>query len=118
MPESFRDSQSETQPVEDRRLTSTEIRQMISDSTLRNREHFDERIDRLEKSLTTLFCSAFPNDDPHGHRHAHEEYIKSADWWDKAKTEIILNTAKSGVWIGVIWVAYSIWEHFKEAVRR
>ena len=83
-----------------------------------NRQHFDEKMDALEKNLTKLFASAFPNGDPIGHRNAHEAQIKSADWWSRMKTETFLNLAKSGAWVAVMWVAYAAWEHFKEAVRK
>jgi len=108
---------------EDRRDVSTgrpdrvsSIESLVIKHVHANRMHFDDRMDGLETRLTKLIVSAFPNDDPSGHRRAHEQQIKTADWWSQVKTEAIINLAKSGTWVAVVWMAYAAWKHFKSAI--
>lgn len=75
--------------------------------------HMDTRFAQLHKLIT----DAFPGGDPHGHRAYHEKSIKDADAWAKIKGEVLSKFLTSGLWVAAGWLAFSIWQSFKESVR-
>ena len=75
--------------------------------------HMDLKFGQLHKLIT----DAFPDGDPHGHRLYHEKSIKEADAWAKIKGEVLSKFLSSGLWVAAGWLAFSIWQAFKEGVR-
>lgn len=92
-------------------------------------EEVERRISKLEDKLMThmdvkfgqlhkLISDAFPNGDPHGHRAYHELQIKQADGWDRIKGEIISKFLTGGLWLAAGWLAFAIWQAFKNEVTK
>lgn len=88
----------------ERRVTKMEDKLML---------HMDTKFSQLHR----LISDAFPNGDPHGHRAFHEKSIKDADAWAKIKGEVLSKFLTSGLWVAAGWLAFSIWQSFKESVR-
>ena len=78
------------------------------------RQHLDERFAALEKAFT----GAFPNNDPHGHRIAHEEAIRHAGDRQKFKAEVTTKMFTGGIWAAIVWFAVASWNHFLDAISR
>lgn len=74
--------------------------------------HMDSKFAQLHR----LISDAFPNGDPHGHRAYHELQIKQADGWDKIKGEIISKFLTGGLWVAAGWLAFVVWQAFKESI--
>jgi hypothetical protein len=75
--------------------------------------HMDTRFAQLHKLIT----DAFPDGDPHGHRMFHEKSIKDADAWSRIKGEVLSKFLTSGLWVAAAWLAFAIWQSFKESVK-
>jgi hypothetical protein len=88
----------------ERRMSKLEERLML---------HMDSKFAQLHR----LISDAFPNGDPHGHRAYHELQIKQADGWDKIKGEVVSKFLTGGLWIAAGWLAFAVWQAFKEGVR-
>lgn len=88
----------------ERRLSKLEERLMM---------HMDIKFAQLHRLIT----DAFPNGDPHGHRAYHELQIKQADGWDKIKGEVVSKFLTGGLWIAAGWLAFAVWQAFKEGVK-
>jgi hypothetical protein len=88
----------------ERRLSKLEERLMM---------HMDTKFAQLHRLIT----DAFPNGDPHGHRAYHELQIKQADGWDKIKGEVVSKFLTGGLWIAAGWLAFAVWQAFKEGVK-
>lgn len=91
-------------------------------------EEVDRRMDKMEQKLMLhmdgkfaqlhkLITDAFPNGDPHGHRMFHEKSIKDADSWAKIKGEVLSKFLTSGLWVAAGWLAFSVWQSFKESIK-
>lgn len=76
--------------------------------------HMDAKFAQLQKLIT----DAFPNGDPHGHRMFHEKSIKDADAWAHIKCEVLSKFLTSGLWVAAAWLAFAVWQSFKESVRQ
>lgn len=98
-------------PPIDRRI-HTESRLVEMESRLL--ERVDNRFDELKK----LFMDAFPGGDPHGHRIAHEQVIKSSDRWDKIKFGVLEKITAGGIWAAAAFIALAVWEGFKHEVKK
>lgn len=75
--------------------------------------HMDAKFSQLQKT----FSDAFPGGDPHGHRMAHERQIREADGWARLKAEVLSKFLSGGLWVAAGWLAYAIWQGFKDSVR-
>jgi hypothetical protein len=83
-----------------------------------NAEQSEERHRHLVDSITAfmgraeLLFDAFPEQDPNGHRRAHEEWVKEAaakaEFWQTMKKEL----AKYGLLGLAGWVAFQLWTAF------
>ena len=91
-------------------------------------EEVDRRIDKMEEKLLLhmdtkfaqlhkLITDAFPDGDPHGHRMFHEKSIKDADAWARIKGEVLSKFLTSGLWVAAGWLAFAVWQSFKEGVK-
>lgn len=76
--------------------------------------HMDTKFAQLHKLIT----DAFPEGDPHGHRMFHERNIRDADAWAKIKGEVLSKFLSSGLWVAAAWLAFAVWQSFKESVRQ
>lgn len=76
--------------------------------------HMDTKFSQLHRLIT----DAFPGGDPHGHRMFHERQIKDSDAWAKIKGEVLSKFLSSGLWVAGGWLAFSVWQSFKESVTK
>ena len=88
----------------ERRMSKLEERLML---------HMDTKFAHLHRLIT----DAFPGGDPHGHRTYHELQIKQAAGWDKIKGELVSKFLTGGLWIAAGWLAFAVWQAFKEGVK-
>lgn len=88
----------------ERRLSKMEEKLML---------HMDSKFAQMHKLIT----DAFPDGDPHGHRMFHERSIRDADAWAKIKGEVLSKFLSSGLWVAAGWLAFSVWQAFKEGVK-
>jgi hypothetical protein len=89
----------------ERRLAKFEDRMML---------HMDVKFAQMHKLIT----DAFPAGDPHGHRAYHELQIKQSDGWDKIKGEVLSKFLTSGLWIAAAYLAFAVWQAFKQDIHR
>lgn len=94
------------------------IEEAVSDAMTRHEAKMGAMIRNEFNTLQELFKSAYPGGDPHGHRIAHEKAIASASKWDRLRDGIIEKILTGGVWAGVIFLAFTMWEAFKREVHR
>jgi len=76
--------------------------------------HMDAKFAQLHKLIT----DGYPNGDPHGHRMAHEKMIRDADGWSKIKGEILSKFLTSGLWVAAAYLAFAVWQAFKNDVQK
>jgi hypothetical protein len=76
--------------------------------------HMDVKFAQLHK----LISDAFPNGDPHGHRAYHELQIKQADGWDRIKGDVLSKFMTSGLWLAAAYLAFAVWQAFKNDVNK
>ena len=74
--------------------------------------HMDAKFAQLHKIIT----DGYPNGDPHGHRMAHEKMIRDADGWSKIKGEILSKFLTGGLWLAAGYLAFAVWQAFKQDV--
>lgn len=104
-------------------LTLREIRDEIESHiasklevhALQERRDKDEIMNEL-KSLRTLLLSAFPADDPVGHRRHHEESIEFYKDMKALALEIRNHTVKGVVWGALLLVALAVWAFVKTKI--
>ncbi len=73
-------------------------------------QHIDAKFGHLD----TLFKSAFPGGDPVGHRLAHEEQIKTAEFWSHIKVSLAEKLAFGVVSGGLLFIGLAAWEALKK----
>jgi hypothetical protein len=76
--------------------------------------HMDTKFAQLHKIIT----DGYPYGDPHGHRMAHEKMIREADGWAKIKGEIVSKFLTGGLWLAAGWLAFVVWQAFKNEVTK
>lgn len=94
------------------------IEQAVQSALKSHEQHLMTHMDKQFASLQTTFASAFPGGDPHGHRLAHEKAIRTATWWDKAKSDAFSKLTAAGAWAIVAFLAVAAWEHIKQEARK
>lgn len=94
------------------------IQEAVSKALAAHEQHLTLHMDRQFASLKQTFADAFPGGDPHGHRLAHEKQIRTATWWDKAKSDAFSKLTAAGVWAVVVFLAVAAWEHIKHEARK
>ena len=106
-------------PVMERRADNQVILMMVRSmhkdvNSLRDdlRKHMTDETDELAKAMTQILKRAFPNEDPDGHRMAHEAQMNTlmnrATFWKNLSFEV----AKYGL-LGVLgWLLFHAWEAF------
>ena len=103
-------------------ITEAQIALMVEEEVERRMHKLEERLmmhmDVKFGQLHRLISDAFPNGDPHGHRAYHELQIKQADGWDKIKADVVSKFLTGGLWVAAGWLAFAIWQAFKESVNR
>jgi hypothetical protein len=95
-------------------MIEEEVERRISKLEDKLMMHMDLKFGQLHK----LISDAFPNGDPHGHRAHHEKVIKDADAWSKIKGEVLSKFLTSGLWVAAAWLAFAVWQSFKESVHK
>ena len=95
-------------------MVEEEVERRISKLEDKLMLHMDVKFAQLHKLIT----DAFPGGDPHGHRMFHEKSIKDADAWSKIKGEVLSKFLTSGLWVAAAWLAFAVWQSFKESVNR
>jgi hypothetical protein len=95
-------------------MIEEEVERRISKLEDKLMMHMDLKFGQLHK----LISDAFPGGDPHGHRMFHEKSIKDADSWSKIKGEVLSKFLTSGLWVAAAWLAFAVWQSFKESVHR
>lgn len=95
-------------------MIEEEVERRVSKLEERLMLHMDAKFAQLHK----LISDAFPNGDPHGHRMFHERQIKDADTWASMKADILSKFLTSGLWVAAGWLAYAIWQSFKQSVKQ
>lgn len=103
-------------------ITEAQIALMVEEEVERRMLKFEERVmlhmDVKFAQLHKLITDAFPEGDPHGHRMFHERQIKDADNWTKIKGEVLSKFLTSGLWVAAGWLAFAVWQSFKESVKQ
>lgn len=94
------------------------IQEAVSKALASHEQHLTLHMDKQFALLQKSFVEAFPGGDPHGHRLAHEKQIRTASWWDKAKSDAFSKLAAAGVWAVVVFLAVAAWEHIKNEARK
>jgi len=79
------------------------------------REELRERA-RSEETRLDVLIKAFSNDDPRGHREYHDALIAAAQQRVKIRQAVIEKSLTGLIWVGVVWVAYAIWQAFRHAL--
>lgn len=104
-------------------LTLREIRDEIESHiaskleihALQEKRDKDEIMAEL-RALRALLVSAFPGDDPAGHRRHHEESIEFYKDMKMLALEVRNHTIKGVVWGGLILVCLAVWQFVKAKV--
>jgi hypothetical protein len=103
-------------------LTEDRVQLMISTALASAMQAHEAKIiahmDGQFAQLRSVFASAFPDGDVHGHRMAHERKIRDADGWAKLKAEVLSKFLTAGLWVAAGWLALAAWEAFKHEVRK
>ena len=94
------------------------IQEAVSKALAAHEQHLTLHMDRQFASLKQTFADAFPGGDPHGHRLAHEKQIRTATWWDKAKSDAFSKLTAAGAWAIVAFLAVAAWEHIKNEAKK
>lgn len=94
------------------------IQEAVSKALATHEQHLTAHMDKQFAALRQTFAEAFPGGDPHGHRIAHEKAIKNATAWDKMKAEVLSKFLTAGLWVAAGWLAFAVWESFKESLKR
>lgn len=94
------------------------IQEAVSKALAAHEQHLTLHMDRQFASLKQTFADAFPGGDPHGHRMAHEKQIRTASWWDKAKSDAFSKLTAAGAWAIVAFLAVAAWEHIKNEAKK
>ena len=94
------------------------IQTAVSTALQAHEQHLMAHMDKQFAALKQTFADAFPGGDPHGHRIAHEQMIRTASWWDKAKGDAFSKFASMGIWAVAVFVAIALWEAAKNALKR
>lgn len=94
------------------------IQEAVSKALAAHEQHLTLHMDRQFASLKQTFADAFPGGDPHGHRLAHEKQIRTASWWDKAKSDAFSKVTAAGLWAIVVFLAVAAWEHIKNEAKK
>lgn len=94
------------------------IQEAVSKALAAHEQHLTLHMDRQFASLKQTFADAFPGGDPHGHRMAHEKQIRTATWWDKAKSDAFSKLTAAGAWAIVAFLAVAAWEHIKNEAKK
>lgn len=94
-------------------MVEEEVERRVSKMEEKFLLHMDAKFAQLQKLIT----DAFPNGDPHGHRMFHEKSIKDADAWARIKGEVLSKFLTSGLWVAAAWLAFAVWQSFKESVK-
>lgn len=94
------------------------IQEAVSKALASHEQHLTLHMDKQFALLQKTFAEAFPNGDPHGHRLAHEKQIRTATWWDKAKSDAFSKLTAAGAWAIVAFLAVAAWEHIKQEARK
>lgn len=102
-------------------VTEAQVALMVEEEVERRLAKFEDKLmlhlDAKFAQMHKLIADAFPNGDPHGHRAYHELQIRQADGWDRIKGEVISKVVTGGVWVGLGWLCFAIWQAFKESVK-
>jgi hypothetical protein len=94
-------------------MVEEEVERRVSKMEEKLMQHMDAKFGQLHKLIT----DAFPDGDPHGHRMYHELQIKQSDGWDKMKADILSKFLSSGLWVAAGYLAFAIWQSFKDSVK-
>lgn len=68
-----------------------------------------ERVDDLARG--------FPNDDPDGHRRAHEALIRKAEARARLYEKLLEELAKKGLWALLVLFGIALWQYIKSQVK-
>lgn len=103
-------------------VSEAQISLMIEEELERRLAKFEDKMllhmDAKFAQMHKLISDGYPHGDPHGHRMAHEKMIREADGWSKIKGEIVTKFLTGGLWIAAGWLAFAIWQAFKESVHK
>jgi hypothetical protein len=103
-------------------VSEAQISLMIEEEIERRMSKFEDRMllhmDAKFAQMHKLITDAFPQGDPHGHRAYHELQMKQADGWDKIKAEILSKFLTGSLWIAAGWLAFVVWQAFKNQVTK
>ena len=94
-------------------MVEEEVERRISQRDERLMLHMDQQFSQLQKLIT----AAFPDGDPHGHRMYHEKSIREANAWARIKGEVISKFLTGGLWVAAAWLAFAVWQSFKEGIK-
>lgn len=75
----------------------------------------DRKVEEAIRRIDALH-EAFPDDDTIGHRMYHESLIKKIEARTRMFDEIRTHLFKNGLWIGLGFIAYAMWQAFKAKV--
>jgi hypothetical protein len=103
-------------------VSEAQISLMIEEEVERRLGKFEDKLmmhmDAKFAQLHHMIAEGYPGGDPHGHRMAHEKMIRDADGWSKIKGEILSKFLTGGLWLAAGWLAFAIWQAFKQEVQK
>ena len=79
------------------------------------REELVGHMAREENRLDEL-VSAFPGGDARGHREYHEALISATQQRVRLREAIIEKSLSALIWLGLVWIGYSLWQAFRHAL--
>lgn len=98
-------------------LTEDRVKVLISEALQGHEDRVMQYLDRRFSELHDTLTSAFPEDDLHAHRLAHEQQIAQATNWSRMKSDIIGKVVTMGLWAAAVFFAVSVWESVKNSIR-
>jgi hypothetical protein len=103
-------------------ITEAQVALMVEEEVERRLAKFEDKLmlhlDAKFAQMHRIITDAFPGGDPHGHRAYHELQIKQANGWDQIKGEVISKVVTGGVWVGLGWLCFAVWQAIKSEVTK
>lgn len=90
-------------------------RERRNDMFLRTLQEIRDEM-KADREMINNLRTAFPGDDPRGHREAHEAWIERELLNKELKKSIINKTLVGLVWVVLLYIGKSVWENVKDLI--
>jgi hypothetical protein len=88
-------------------------RKLVEDANAQDREQILKHIDAKFNELRATILSAFPDDDPIGHRAYHKQQMEYMEEKAKLYKDLRSKTLVGLVWLGLAFLGNAAWEHLR-----